>query len=225
MTSVIIVKHQFTVTGLHSPPTRHQSLLLNITRRHLTTFAVRMHHLHTWDYHYFSCSEAWFHSLNFLNTISFYCSMLKCSHSIGRKFTKNEKRQSRRSDCLNMLNYWSSMRIQTTVNEMRLQIYFYLQTLNKFCTSIPSHNIYNRSTTNAFTLLCHNRLSIFSLNRLSSFAIFLLLPRVSTPAWGVAKVRVFFSFVRSSGRVPKSSRAVDVGFSEATRTSLYFVWT
>lgn len=144
--------------------------------------------------------------------------MLKCSHSIGRKFTKNEKRQSRRNDCLNMLNYWSSMRIQTTVNEIRLQIYFYLQTLNKFCTSIPSQHIYNRSTTNAFTLLCHNRLSIFSLNRLSSFAIFLLLPRVSTPA-------CFFSFVRSSGRVPKSSRAVDVGFSEATRTSLYFVWT
>lgn len=50
-----------------------------------------------------------------------------------------------------MLNYWSSMRIQTTVNEMRLQIYFYLQTLNKFCTSIPSQHIYNRSTTNAFT--------------------------------------------------------------------------
>lgn len=74
------------------------------------------------------------------------------------------------------------MRIQTTVNEMRLQIYFYLQTLNKFCTSIPSQHIYNRSTTNAFTILCHNRLSIFSLNRLSSFAIFLLLPRVSTPA-------------------------------------------
>lgn len=61
------------------------------------------------------------------------------------------KRQSRRSDCLNMLNYWSSMRIQTTVNEMRLKIYFYLQTLNKLCTSIPSQHIYNRSTTNAFT--------------------------------------------------------------------------
>lgn len=139
--------------------------------------------------------------------------MLKCSHSIGRKFTKNEKRQSRRSDCLNMLNYWSSMRIQTTVNEMRLQIYFYLQTLNKFCTSIPSQHIYK-----CIYMICHNRLSIFSLNRLSSFAIFLLLPRVSTPA-------CFFSFVRSSGRVPKSSRAEDVGFSEATRTSLYFVWT
>lgn len=88
MTSVIIVKHQFTVTGLHSPPTRHQSLLLNITRRHLTTFAVRMHHLHTWDYHYFSGSEAWFHSLNFLNTISFYWSMLKCSHSIKKTVKK-----------------------------------------------------------------------------------------------------------------------------------------
>lgn len=72
--------------------------------------------------------------------------------------------------------------------------------------------------------LYHNLLSIFSLNLFSSLAIFLSRPNFAVPTW-VDSFGISVSFVSGSARDPKSSWAVAVGFNEATRTSLYFVWT
>ena len=72
--------------------------------------------------------------------------------------------------------------------------------------------------------LYHNLLSIFSLNLFSSLAILLSRPNFAALTW-VGSFVVSFPWVPPSARDPKSSCAVAVGLNEATRTSLYFVWT